>query len=127
MSYNEDREADTRDVHAVGNGGTPGIGGVAPGVYVDATGDDVPVGMPDEIMLKGGTPFCPTGTDAGEDGDEFVMVDDEELLLPLEMEPGEGVVEDGVGPVLLAGGDDGDGEPECVLPVAPAASSTWRR
>lgn len=105
----------------MGSGGAPGIGGVAPGVYVDARGDDVPVGMPDEIMLRGGTPFCPVGTDAGEDGDEFV----EELLLPVEME--EVVEEERVG--VLAGGEDGDeeDEPERVLVVATAASSAWRR
>lgn len=78
-----------RDVHAVGNGGAPGIGGVAPGVYVDARGDDVPVCMPDEIKLSGGTPFCPVGTDVAEDGDEFVMVYDEEPLLPVDTKPGE--------------------------------------
>jgi hypothetical protein len=108
----------------VGSGGAPGIGGVAPALYVDARGNGVPVCMPDEIMLNGGMPFWPTGTDADEDGDEFVPVDGVGLLLPVD--PGEGVVEEGAGPVLLAGGDDGDGEPECVLLVAPAASSTWR-
>lgn len=46
-----------RDAHVVGNGGAPGIGGVAPGLYVDASGDDVPVCIPDEIKLSGGTPF----------------------------------------------------------------------
>ena len=119
----EDPEADTRDAHAVGSGGAPGIGGVAPALYVDARGNDVPVCMPDEIMLSGGMPFWPTETDADEDGGEFVPVDDAELLPPVDMEPGEAMVEEGAGPVLLAG----DAEPECVLLVPPAAaSSTWR-
>lgn len=134
MSYNErvsrTREADTRDAHVVGSGGTPGIGGVAPGAYVDATGNDVPVCMPDEIMLSGGMPFWPTGTDTDEDGDVFVAVDvdDVKLLPPVDtIEPGDGTVEEGAGPVLLAGGDDEDVEPKCILLAPPAASSTWRR
>jgi hypothetical protein len=33
--------------------------------------------MPDEIMLSGGTPFWPVGTDVAEDGEAFVTVYDE--------------------------------------------------
>jgi hypothetical protein len=92
----------------VGSGGAPEIGGVAPGVYVDASGDDVPVLMPDEIRLSGGTPFWPVGTDVAEDGTAFVMV-------PVDMELGDNVVvvEEGTGlvPLLAGGDDDGDGEP----------------
>ena len=123
----KNREADTRDLHVVGNGGAPGIGGVAPGAYVDARGDEVPVYMPDEIRLSGGTPFWPVGTDVAEEGDEFVVVDDEDPLLPVDMEPGEWVVEEEAPLVPLAGGDEGVDGPERVLLGIPAESSTWRR
>ena len=84
--------------------------------------------MPDEIKLRGGTPFMPVGTDVAEDGEAFVMVPvyDE----PVDIEPGEDVVVDeGTGLVPLAG--DGDEPAECalllLLLVGTAASSTWRR
>lgn len=57
--------------------------------------------------------------DVADDGGEFVMVYDEEPLLPMDMEVWEGAVL-----VLLAGGDDKEGELECALvPVV----ATWRR
>jgi hypothetical protein len=109
----------------VGSGGAPEIGGVAPGVYVDASGDDVPVLMPDEIMLSGGTPFWPVGTGVAEDGEAFVTP------VPVDMELEGIVVNEGIGlvPLLVKGYEDGDGdgEPECVLLLVPAASESWRR
>lgn len=106
----------------MGSAGAPAIGGVAPAAYVDAGGNGVPVAMPDESMLSGGTPFWPTGADADEDGDELVTVGDVEPLLPVDVEPGEAVVEEGA-----VEGDDEEDEPECVLVVTLAARSTWRR
>jgi len=135
MASLETRGKHEKDAQAVGSGGAPGIGGVTPGEYVDTRGDVVPVGMPEEILLSGGTPFRPVGTD---NRDEFVTVNEEPVPVPVPVlvdvelsELGEGVEEEGEGPVLLAGERDGEDEwegvPELVLLVGLAASWTWRR
>ena len=88
----------------------------------------MPVLIPDEIRLSGGTPLRPVGTDVAEDGEAFVVVYDE----PVDIEPGEDVVVDGGTELVPLAGDE-DGEPTAervvllLLLVGTAASSTWRR
>lgn len=87
----------------------------------------MPVLIPDEIRLSGGTPFRPVGTEVAEDGEAFVVYDE-----PVDIEPGEDVVVDeGAGLVPLAGDEGGEPTAERVvlllLLVGTAASSTLRR
>lgn len=49
---------------------------MAPGAYVDTTGEGVPEGIPEEIRLSAGTPFAPETTGVG--CDEFEPVPDAE-------------------------------------------------
>jgi hypothetical protein len=68
-------ETRERNLHFAGSAGPPGNGGVAPGAYVDTTGEGVPEGIPEEIKLSGGAPFAPLGTGTtGVGCDEFEPV-----------------------------------------------------
>lgn len=66
-------------LHCAGSAGPPGNGGVAPGAYVDTTGEGVPEDIPEEIRLSAGTPFAPAGTETtGVGCDEFEPVPEAE-------------------------------------------------